>query len=362
MATIVDLSDPPARRATPWPIVVWTAAVFVYATVLWVQIGLPFPASLVSSAVYFYSLALLMIPVRRIAKSMRGPLDRQSAVVVEVGVHVGMAIVVIALWQGANLVFLRLVIGPDYWTYVYAGTWLFQLFSAATVYSAALGVMFASLAWERERARARRQHELEVAARDAELHAVKAQFQPHFVLNALNSLLALVDSDPALARTMIVRLSDLMKSVFDGADSIQVPFEREIDLVRAYLDVERIRLGRRLNVTFDVDDDARGVLVPTFLLQPIVENAVKHGVAPFAGAGQIAVFAAIAGDRLVVRVVDSGRSPIVAPAEGSAGRGLHITRRRLDGAYGNGYRLTMERAPEGTLVRIEVPLEAAHVA
>jgi signal transduction histidine kinase len=361
MPTVVDLSDAAERRITWWPLAVWTAAVLVYAIVLRVQIGLPFAAGLLSAAVYFYTLALLMMPVRRIAVR----LQRDSAGFSrkpKFFIHAVTAIVVIAIWQAVQLLFLRVSIGPDYWSYVYAGTWLFQLFSAATVYSAALGLVLASLASDRERVRARRQHELEVAARDAELHAVKAQFQPHFVLNALNSLLALVDRDPALARTMIARLSDLMKSVFDGADAPQVPLERELDLVRAYLDVERIRLGSRLGVAFDVEDAARGVLVPTFLLQPIVENAVKHGVAPFAGSGRIVVSAAVTAGRLVVRVVDSGHTSLPEPTAVSSGRGLHITRRRLDGAYGDLYRLTMERVPDGTAVRIEVPAETEHVA
>ena len=121
-----------------------------------------------------------------------------------------MGIVVLGVWQGANVLFFRLEIGPDFWKYVYQDSWLFQLLTAAVVYIAAVGITVASQAIARDRARARREHEVEVAARDAELAVLKAQFQPHFVLNALNSLLALIDKDPALARTMVVRLADLM--------------------------------------------------------------------------------------------------------------------------------------------------------
>ena len=137
-----------------------------------------------------------------------------------------------------------------------------------------------------------------LVARDAELGAIRAQFQPHFVLNALNSLLALIDKDPALARTMVVRLADVMKSVFDRMDVPAVPLERELDLVKAYLDVERIRFGARLSAAFEIDDAARGVLVPPFLLQPIVENAVKHGIAPNAAPGTVRVSARVHNGRL----------------------------------------------------------------
>ena len=199
--------------------------------------------------------------------------------------------------------------------------------TAGLAYGAALGITLASLAWARERQRARREHELIVAARDAELSLLKAQFQPHFVLNALNSLLALVDRDPALARTMIVRLADLMKAVFARADADQVPLERELDLVRAYLDVERIRLGSRLAVTFDIDDAARGVLVPALLLQPIVENAVKHGVLS-SRQGWIDVDWSIEGDRFLFSWKEAGgETALSEPA--ASGFGLELLLRSL---------------------------------
>jgi two-component system, LytTR family, sensor kinase len=226
--------------------------------------------------------------------------------------------------------------------------------------------MLTADAWRRERERERREADLTVAARDAELLAIKAQFQPHFVLNALNSLLALIDADPALARTMVVRLADLMKAVFDRIDVPHVPLDRELELVRAYLDVERIRLGPRLTVAFEIEDAARGVLVPPFVLQPLVENAVKHGVSPFARPGTVRVSARVDGERVRVTIADSGAAaPAVsaAPASPSTGRGLQLTRRRLDTVYGGGYSLTFDRqAGSGTAVHLDLPVAGAHVA
>src|SRR5262249_19177243 len=147
----------------------------------------------------------------------------------------------------------RIEIGPYYWR-VYTGTWLFQLLFAASVYGTVRGLMLGATFWRRDRERERREAALELAARDLELSAIRTQFQPHFVLNALNSLLALIDDDPALARTMVVRLADLTTAVFDRGDLHELPLERELDLVRAYLDVERIRLGSRLAVRFDIED------------------------------------------------------------------------------------------------------------
>lgn len=352
--TTIDLSDPiaPARR---WrAAAIWTAIALVYAAILYYQVPLPLGPALESALQYFYVLALLLIPVRRwsvgLLNSGRPAWQIAAA---EAGIGIG----VITVWVSVNLLFHRLEVGPDFWQLIYAGNWLFQLLSAIVIYVAAVGINVAAIALARDRERTRRQHEMEVATRDAELAAVKAQFQPHFVLNSLNSLLALIDADPALARTMVVRLADLMKSVFDRIDVGLVPFERELDMVRAYLDVERIRLGARLTVTFDIDDAARGVMVPPFLLQPIVENAVKHGVAPFVGPGVVDIRATVTGNELYIAVNDSGRGPRTASVEGT-GRGLMITRRRLDGVYGTGgYRLTLGPCTSGTSVEVHLPAE-----
>jgi len=353
--TTVDLSEsrPSSRRALVFG--VWTLLALTYAAILHYQIALPIGPALSTAVVYFYSLGLLMIPVRRLSARL---LESTAPVWRQIAAHLGLGLLTLAAWQAIQLLFFRLAIGPQFWQEVYASSWLFQLLSSAAIYGAALGLTLASRAIARDRERTRRHHELEVAARDAELLALKAQFQPHFVLNALNSLLALIDTDPALARTMVVRLADLMKSVFERADVELVPFERELDLARAYLDVERIRLGSRLTVTFDVDDTARGVLVPPFLLQPVVENAVKHGVAPFAGPGRVEVTALVTGRLLRVTVRDQAPRPGQSrtPVRGT-GRGLQITRRRLNGAYGERYQLNFATGVDGASVEIEMPAE-----
>lgn len=352
----IDLSDrPPSRTGWRAP-ALWTGAVLLYALVLSVQVGLPFGISLEQSAVYLYSLALLSIPARwwmRRSLAAGRPTPRQLALYIAAG------LVTVGVWFGANLLYNRITVGPQYWAYIYEGSWIFQLLFAITVYGTVLGITLTAQAWQREQDRDRRETELRLLARDAELGAIRAQFQPHFVLNALNSLLALIDVDPALARTMVVRLADVMKSVFDRIDVPAVPLERELDLVKAYLDVERIRFGSRLTVAFEIDDAARGVMVPPFLLQPIVENAIKHGIAPSVAPGTVRVRASVRHGRLVVEVVDSGSGVGAAPG---AGVGLALTRRRLDTVYHGAYELTINRLASGTAVRISLPAEAAHVA
>ena len=163
---------------------------------------------------------------------------------------------------------------------------------------------------------------------------------------------------------MIVRLADLMKAVFARADADQVPLERELDLVRAYLDVERIRLGSRLAVTFDIDDAARGVLVPALLLQPIVENAVKHGVAPYARRGMSKSRRSIADGACGSSYGTPGTGRRRRPRRARSGRAGAF---RSHGAASTaptatGYRLTFDREASGTAVRIDLPAERLGVA
>jgi two-component system LytT family sensor kinase len=356
----IDLTDSTPRRGGWWlAAVLSTLGVLTYAFALHLQKPrLPLAMSLREAAMYAGALALVMVLVslwdRRIA-------DRRLAawqmVVFELAIGVG----AIALWQGLLLIVYRIELGPYYWR-VYAGTWMFQLLFAVAVYAAVRGLMLTSAFWRRDRERERREAALVVAARDLELSVIRTQFQPHFVLNALNSLLVLIDDDPALARTMVVRLADLMTAVFDRGDVREVPLERELDLVRAYLDVERIRLGSRLAVRFDVEDAARGALVPPFLLQPIVENAVKHGIAPYQQPGLVAVAARVERNRLCVTVTDSGAAENAPLAATTSGRGLQITRRRLETAYGDNYELTLDRGAAGTIARVDVPLGLDRVA
>jgi hypothetical protein len=353
----IDLSDrAPARLWWRAPLL-WTSAVLLYALVLTVQVGLPPWIALQGAAVYLYSLAIMTIPVRlwmQRSLSAGRPTPRQLTLYILAGFGT------VGIWFWANMLYNRYTIGPMYWTLVYEGNWIFQLLFAVTVYGTVVGLSLTAQAWRREHDRDRREAELMLVARDAELGAIRAQFQPHFVLNALNSLLALIDKDPALARTMVVRLADVMKSVFDRMDVPAVPLERELDLVKAYLDVERIRFGPRLSAAFEIEDAARGVMVPPFLLQPIVENAVKHGIAPSSSPGTVRVSAKVRDGRLDLEVHDSGTGAVSAPG---SGRGLALTRRRLDTVYHHAYELTFDRQASGTSVRITMPTDPAlHVA
>ena len=198
--------------------------------------------------------------------------------------------------------------------------------------------------------------QLQVQLADARLDALRAQLDPHFLFNTLNAVSALVERDPRGVRRMISRLSELLRhSLEEGA--AEVTLQRELELLERYLDIMRVRFGERLRVTIDADAHVREALVPNLVLQPIVENAIKHAIAPRESGGSIIVAAHHVGDTLVLCVHDDGPGPDASPAPPGSGVGLSNTRARLAEMYGAAQHLRLEASPDGagTVVEIALP-------
>ena len=167
---------------------------------------------------------------------------------------------------------------------------------------------------------------MESRLNEARLQNLRAQLQPHFLFNALNAIAELTHEDPERADQMIGRLSDLLRASLDAGDRADATLDDEIALARHYLTIQEARFGERLKTTIDVAAECASVLVPPLLLQPIVENAVTHGVAPKSDGGAVAIRARRAGDKLEVHIEDDGPGVTASAADGI---GLSITRARL---------------------------------
>lgn len=349
--TVVDLSD---RKRVSWRwlfFLGWTAVVLIQTMILYVHIKVPFWYALLNQGFEFYTLAVLSLVVWRV--NLRLHAMRLSSWE-WVAAQIALGVSVLVVWQGLNALLLRSWLGPDFWDQVFAQNWMFQLASVVMTYLTILGMTLAAQSARRERERERQQALLEITARESELAALKAQLQPHFLFNALNSVLDLIDTDPVGAREMVVRLADLLQAALRRIDLEQVSLDREIDLIRAYLDIEKIRFASRLSVDIDVGENAGAAQVPPFLLQPIVENAVKHGIGNDPAGGQVRVGATVTDGRLRVEVRDSGRG--FDPDVPVSGRGLEMTRRRLESVYGSDFRLSFGGAPGRFAVTLELPL------
>ncbi len=202
----------------------------------------------------------------------------------------------------------------------------------------------------------------EARAHEARLAALRLQLNPHFLFNALNAVSTLVaDARPAEANRMLARLSDFLRATLDRADETEVPLADELAFARRYLDIEEVRFGERLRIDFDVAPESEEALVPPMILQPLVENAVRHAVLPRATGGAIGIVAACESGWLTLGVHDDG--PASGPDEAEArrpGLGLANTRQRLAELYGEAGQLTLSESPRGGLaVSIRLPFRLA---
>ncbi len=208
--------------------------------------------------------------------------------------------------------------------------------------------------------RARRERDvaarLERSLAEARLHALSLQLQPHFLFNTLNAIAALVPDDPLIAEAMLVRLGDLLRLSLDTDARDHITLQTELRRLDSYIELQRMRFGDRLSVSMQIDPNAANARVPSFLLQPLIENAISHGIAPRRGAGHIEVEARCDGDRLLLSVRDDGIGP--PPEHARRERvGLGSTRARLDAMFPGGTSLALSAAtPRGTLVSISMPL------
>ncbi len=196
---------------------------------------------------------------------------------------------------------------------------------------------------------------LEMQLVQARLDALVGQLQPHFLFNTLHTISAFVLEDPKQANRMITRLSELLRQSFNRERGPLVTLEEELELLDHYVAIQEARFGDRLRVTFRVDPRAASAVVPTLLLQPLVENAIRHGVVPNGSVAEIAIAAVREGDRLHLEVRDNG--PGLNGNSGGGGLGLANTRARLQELYGPNHRfeLTNAPAPGGALAVIEIP-------
>jgi hypothetical protein len=201
------------------------------------------------------------------------------------------------------------------------------------IYLLAVAVHYLATAREESRLAEQRLLEAELAAREAELRALKAQIDPHFLFNSLNSINALVGRDPEAARQVCAGLGDLMRLNLQNGRKRWIALDDELEMVRMYLDLEKVRLGSRLQVTEQVEPTALTRRVPPLVLQPLVENALKHGIGSMIAGGLVTLSGRVTGDRLMLTVTNPMDPD--SPARPGTGTGLQNLRRRLMALYGN---------------------------
>jgi signal transduction histidine kinase len=199
--------------------------------------------------------------------------------------------------------------------------------------------------------------ELERSLTQSQLDALRAQLNPHFLFNALNSVVALISRDAPAARRTVVRLAELLRGTLTLTGEQRVPLERELELARAYLDIEQVRFGDRLVVTWSLPDATGSIDVPALVLQPLVENAMVHAVAPVSRAVHVNIDVHRDDGMLTLTVTDDGAGPDAGRQSPGAGIGLANLRDRLSRLYGDAADVRLERnAGDGCTTTVRMPL------
>ncbi|WP_412067110.1 sensor histidine kinase [Rubrivirga sp. IMCC43871] len=272
------------------------------------------------------------------------------------GAHTVGAALALGVHAFGNVVAFRLAGLPSDWTWATFQTHYGLRFPVNVVaYGLIVAATWAALAIVRARERDRREATLAADLATAELRALRMQVRPHFLFNALHAVGATVrkgETDQAVR--MVGQLGDLLRSSFETDGAMTVPLAREIDVLERYLALERVRVGDRLTVVWEVAPEARSARVPAWLLQPLVENAIKYAVAPSTGPTTITVRAALAGGRLRLAVEDDGPGP--GKAGSGTGVGLANTRARLAAHYGDAASVSLRpRDGGGAIAEVDLP-------
>jgi sensor histidine kinase YesM len=203
--------------------------------------------------------------------------------------------------------------------------------------------------------------ELKAALANSQLQALKMQLHPHFLFNTLNSISALIHEDVRSADQMVARLGDFLRLTLENSGELEVTFKQEMDFVDCYLEIEKVRFQERLDIRREIAAETLQAQVPNLILQPIIENAIRHGISRQTDVGHLAIRARYLKDKLLIEIEDNG--PGLQPSEGDgqagkSGIGLANTRARLTHLYGTDFRLeTRNTIPHGLIVLIEIPFK-----
>ncbi len=299
----------------------------------------------------WYVFAVLSVPVIRLSRSFHfeaGTRGKSVAVHLVGSALFSLAYMVLRAWVG---MFQSTANFAEAFKPLLVKTWQFNLL----LYWVLVAVTCAFDYYRKYRDREMRAVELESNLTHARLQALQMQLNPHFLFNSLHSISALMHKDVEAADRMISRLSQLLRAALDSSEKQEVTLEKELKFLRQYLEIEQIRFGHRLTVNIDASPETLQAQVPNLIMQPLVENAIKHGIEPHARPGRIELRAQRQGDALKLEVQDNG--------DGLAGNGLSTervglsnTRARLKALYGEAHQFELLGTPEGgLLVRLAIP-------
>lgn len=314
---------------------------------------------------FWFGWATLSLPLVLLARRLR--VDRRPRVAVPVhfaAVVVASSLHIALLTTAQTFVAVREATGWASWFSRWMRNFPVQLATLLdwelVVGTCIVAVAHAFFYYAESRERGLRQANLETRLMEAQLQTLQRQLHPHFLFNTLNAISTLMHRDVPAADRTLVQLSGLLRIALDSASRPQIRLSEELDFLDKFVQIEQTRLGDRLTVAFDVDSDIIDAIVPALILQPLVENAIKHGVIPTGRPGRVAVTGHRDGEMIVLQVTDDGPGPSErAMAALSTGIGVANTRARLTHQYGARHRFEFHRQHDSFSVLVAFPYRAA---
>jgi signal transduction histidine kinase len=321
--------------------------------------GIEIGSLLILNLTLWYVPAALTAPIFRLAARFRLDAERWLR---PIAIH-AMAAVLFSIVHGASMMAVRVMLWPelrsmpaDRWLSYAQDQYLRNLDWSLMTYAAVVGLSYALGYYRESQARALKAAHLETSLMEARLKTLEAELHPHFLFNTLHAISTLVHTDPEAADRMISRLSDLLRLTFDRSGAAGVALKEELEFLQKYLEIEQIRFQDRLAVKFDIDPETLDTDVPRLILQPLVENAIKHGIGPRAGQGLVQISTKKREDGTWIEVRDNGVGlSRHARARFTSGVGLSNTRARLECLYGNQHRLDFAEGHGGLSVQMLIP-------
>ena len=335
----------------------WTVAAYVFALQHYVgyagEMAVGWRRVITMQLGQWYAWAALFPIIYRLAR--RFPLE-SPRLARRLGVHLAAATVVMVLHPSLEAILIWIIRGFSDPLGLIASRLSHEAFLVCSegfvMYWLMLLASHAIHFQSRLRAQELRASRLEAQLAQAQLSALKMQLHPHFLFNTLHSISALLHGDVEAADRMVARLGDFLRLTLENSESQEVTLEQELEFLRCYLDIEMTRFQDRLRVEFDMGPGTLDALTPNLILQPLVENAIRHGIAHRVEPGRVEIRSERRGDRLRIEVRDDGPGF----ASNTPGIGLTNTRARLERLYGSGYVLQLNNGTQnGAIVILEIP-------
>jgi two-component system LytT family sensor kinase len=329
-------------------LVFWVVLAVVYGRMTFFQ-ALPLALLTIGSA------ALLGLVVWRFCARLPWPQRLRAGFY---GKHIVAALLYALVWVGGVTTIDTLISGKPIWRTLLAnGVIGWQLLMGFWLYGGIAGVSYAIQTQRRAHENERRALQAEAMLNAARLDALRSRLHPHFLFNALHTVAALVRHDPGQAESAIEKLGDMLRYSLLETNGGTVPFAEEWAFTRRYLEFEQTRYGDRLTVAIAIDEACDACSAPSFALQTLVENAVRHSIATRPEGGRIEITARVSDAQLHVRVRDDGGNGLT-PAQDGTHFGLPALRERLNAIYGEAAQLTIDNGPQGFEVSFTVPRTA----